>query len=352
MLTKHRRRAIKSADIIDFTQQCRTLLDAGIAILRAIEIIAQCQTRPAMRTLLYQVLQQLRAGHSLSHTLANHPDVFDPFYCRLIHAGELASCLPTVLQQLQRYQQKRLTLSRQIKQALFYPLLVLGVAAAVTLGLLLFIVPQFQQLFASFHAQLPLLTRWVIGLSTTLQHYGWQGGALLLTLAIGLKGLYQRYAPVTLYIDQLLLRLPAIGTTLTLALIARFTRTLSTLLSAGVPIPQALHTSRDMMPNRYFQHTTRGVAALISSGQPLNVALQTSPLFSYRVMQMIAIGEQSNRLESMLANIADDTSAQVDHRVARLNDLLEPMIMLLLGGIVGSLIAAMYLPIFQLGAVI
>ena len=346
------RHRINAMDMARFTRQLATLAKAGVPLLQALELMAQGGAEAQLGPLARQLKQDIAAGSSLATALRNQPRYFDTLYCNLIDAGEQAGALDTLLDRVATYQEKSERLKARVKKALVYPLAVVVVAVIVSTILLIKVVPQFQSLFSGFGAQLPAFTLLVIALAEFLQAW-W---AVLFTVAVAaaaaLRQGLRRSAWCRDALDRCLLRLPLVGTLLYKSALARYARTLATTFAAGVPLVQALNSVAGAMGSRRFSDTVREVSAAVASGTQLHVAMGHCGLFTPMAIQMTAIGEESGTLELMLEKIATFYEDEVDHWVDNLTSLLEPFIMAVLGVIVGGLVVAMYLPVFQLGTAI
>ncbi|NWE18401.1 type II secretion system F family protein [Pseudomonas sp. P7548] len=341
---------IKPADIALFTRQLATLLKAGIPLLQAFDIIGEGFENRQVRELVKGLKHAIATGNSLATALRKHPRHFDELYCNLVAAGELAGALETLLERIALHLEKSQQLKARIKKAMTYPIAVLVVASVVSTVLLIHVVPQFQSLFAGVDSQLPGFTLQVIGLSEFLQQ-AWWGVALGLGVAVvGLRQAY-RVSPGFRYrVDAGLLNTPLAGTLLKKSAVARYARTLSTTFAAGVPLVQALGSVAGAVGNGPFKQAIEHMRHDVSTGMPLNQSMAASNLFPGMAIQMTAIGEESGTLDHMLEKFASHYEADVEHLVDNLTSLMEPLIMVLLGGIVGALVVAMYLPVFQLGA--
>lgn len=340
---------VKPADIALFTRQLATLLKAGIALLQALDIIADGFENRPMRALVQSLKQDIAAGSSLAIALQKQPRYFDELYCNLIAAGEQAGALEALLERVATHLEKSEKLKARIKKALTYPMTVLAVATLVSAILLIHVVPQFQGLFAGVGAQLPGFTLGVISLSEFMQHNWW---VLILAAGTGFAGLRKAYRSSTGFrhwLDARLLKAPVAGTLLKKSAVARYARTLSTTFAAGVPLVQALDSVAGATGNGLFKQAINRMRHDVSTGTQLNESMAVSGLFPGMAIQMTAIGEESGTLDTMLEKVASHYEADVDHLVDNLTSLMEPLIMVVLGGIVGALVLAMYLPIFQLG---
>jgi type IV pilus assembly protein PilC len=339
-------------DIAIFTRQLSTMLAAGIPLVQAFEIVGVGHEKPAMQKLILDIKTNIEGGSSLHESLKKHPLYFDDLYVNLVEAGEQAGALESLLDKVATYKEKTEALKKKIKKALFYPAAVLAVAVIVTLILLLFVIPQFESLFQGFGADLPAFTRMVIDLSKFIQEKGW-----LLGLIVG-GGIFtfiyfkKRSLALRQFIDRLSLKVPVIGPILTKAAIARYARTLSTMFSAGVPLVEAMESVAGATGNIIYEQAVLRMRDEVATGQRLQRAMENTGLFPNMVIQMIAVGEESGSLDAMAAKVADFYELEVDTAVDGLSSLLEPLIMAILGVLVGGLVIAMYLPIFKLGAVI
>ncbi|BAQ83139.1 type II secretion system F family protein [Pseudomonas sp. St29] len=343
---------ISPREIALFTRQLATLMQAGVPLLQAFDIIAEGFEQPLMRHLLASLKREIEAGSSLASALRRHPRHFDALYCNLVDAGEQAGALDTLLERVATHKEKSENLKTRVKQAMVYPLAVIGVAVVVSSILLLKVVPQFQSLFAGFDAELPPLTQWVINLSQVLQRHGGLLLAASLLVGVGLIQAYRRSARLRDTVDVGLLRLPLTGPLLQKSAVARYARTLATTFAAGVPLVQALDSVAGTSGNRVFKQAVERIRQQVASGMQLHFAMRASGVFPGMAVQMTAIGEESGTLDHLLEKVATHYEVEVDHLVDSLTRLMEPLIMVLLGSIVGALVVAMYLPVFQLGTAI
>ncbi len=347
-----RGKKIKPVDIAIFTRQLATMIGAGVPLVQSFEIIGRGHANPAMQTLLLGIKAEIEAGSSLTEALATQPRYFDPLFLHLIAAGERSGALENLLDKVAIYKEKAEALKAKIKKALTYPTAVIIVAFIVTGILLYYVVPQFQNLFSSFGADLPAFTRLVIHLSQFVQSWWW---IILMGVAGAIMGIsyLNRTSPgFRKSRDKISLRLPIFGPLLTKAAIARYSRTLATMFSAGVPLVEALESVSGATGNIVYQEAVLELREQVAVGQQLNVAMQGTGLFPNMVVQMMAIGEESGSLDAMSAKVADFYEAEVDNMVDNLSSLIEPLIMSILGILVGGLVTAMYLPIFQMGQVV
>lgn len=339
-------------DIAVFARQLATMMSAGIPMVQAFEIIGNGHEKPAMQKLVLDIKGTIEGGSTLHESLAKHPLYFDDLFVNLVEAGEQAGALETLLDKIATYKEKTEALKKKIKKALFYPMAVLAVALIVSSILLIFVIPQFEALFKGFGADLPAFTQMVVNLSRFMQHMGWIVG-----LAVG-GGIYtflyfkKRSRNMRRALDRALLKFPIIGPIMVKAAIARFARTLSTMFAAGVPLVEAMQSVAGATGNIVYEEATLRMKDEVSTGQRLQRAMENTGLFPNMVVQMIAVGEESGSLDTMSAKVAEFYEAEVDNAVDAMSSLMEPMIMAVLGVLVGGMVIAMYLPIFKLGAAI
>lgn len=343
---------ITPKDIAIFTRQLATMMSAGIPLVQAFDIIGKGHEKPAMRSLVLDVKSDVESGKSLVSGLSKHPEHFDDLVCSLVEAGEQAGVLETLLDKIATYKEKTEILKAKIKKALFYPTAVILVAFIVTAILLIFVVPQFEDLFKDFGADLPAFTKFVVGLSRAFQESWW-----LIFGGIGLVGysffsLKKKSKAFGELLDRVSLQLPIIGPILRKASIARYARTLATMFSAGVPLVEALDSVAGSTGNIVYENAVMKMKDDISTGLQLQLSMSQTKLFPNMVIQMVSIGEESGSLDDMLGKVADFYEREVDDAVDGLSSLLEPIIMAVLGVLIGGLIIAMYLPIFKLGSVV
>ncbi len=342
----------RSTDITRLTRQLATLLESGVPLVQALDIIARGLRRPALKSLVKDIRIRVEGGMALHEALSHHA-AFDAFYCQLTAAGELAGMLDTMLLRLANHRERSEDLRRTLRSALVYPTAVLVIALLVMIFLLTFVVPAFENIFASFNAELPTLTLRVIALSRAWQHMGWQFSAGMVVLFYVVHMGWKRHHRLQWLTQAMLLRTPVIGRLIRHACLARWTRTLATLFAAGIPLTEALDATQDVTGNLHYQAATLSVKSQLIRGQSLALALaQHKTVFSHMLVQMCAIGEESGMLESMLEKSAAHYENEVAAAVARLTTLVEPLVMLSLGVLIGGTVIALYLPIFQLGQVI
>lgn len=343
---------IKPMDIALFTRQLATMMSAGVPLLQAFDIIGEGFDNPNMRKMVDDIKQDVAAGNSLANSLRKQPQYFDDLYCNLVDAGEQSGALETLLDRVATYKEKTEALKKKIKKAMTYPAAVIVVAVIVSAILLIKVVPQFQSVFEGFGAQLPAFTLMVIAISEVLQEW-WLlvlGGIFL--LAFVLRHFYKKSEKFRDATDRGLLKIPLIGSILYKSAIARYARTLATTFAAGVPLVDALDSVAGATGNVVFRNAVEKIKGDVSTGMQLNFSMRTTGVFSSMAIQMTAIGEESGSLDEMLSKVATFYEDEVDNMVDNLTTLMEPMIMAVLGVLVGGLIIAMYLPIFQLGNVV
>ncbi len=347
-----KRGKVTAGDIALFSRQLATMLQAGIPLVQAFDIVGAGHDNPAVQKLILGIKADLESGTALAEALAKHPLYFDDLFVNLVTAGEQAGALDTLLDKIATYKEKTEAIKKKIKKALFYPAAVMVVALIVSAILLIFVIPQFESLFKGFGADLPSFTRMVIDLSVFLRSKGW---LVILVVGGGIAGyLYarKRSKPMREAEDRFMLKMPIIGNILEKAAIARFARTLSTMFSAGVPLVEALQSVAGATGNIVFEKAVLAMRDEVSTGQRLQRAMENTGLFPNMVIQMVAVGEESGSLDEMSAKVADFFEADVDNAVDSMSSLLEPLIMAVLGVLVGGLVVAMYLPIFKMGAVV
>ena len=343
---------ITSADISIFSRQLATMLGAGIPLVQAFEIVGAGHENAAMQKLIGAIKLDVEGGSSLAESIAKHPLYFDDLFVNLVEAGEQAGALESLLDKIATYKEKTEAIKKKIKKALTYPAAVLVVALVVTTILLIFVIPAFEDLFQGFGADLPTFTRMVIDLSKFVRAQG----LIIATLIGGSVAAFlyfkKRSRPMRHFLDRMMLKAPIIGPILEKAAVARYARTLSTMFAAGVPLVEALESVAGATGNIVYELAVLQVRDEVATGQRLQVAMENTDRFPNMVIQMIAVGEESGSLDEMSAKVADFYEEDVDNAVDNLSSLLEPLIMSILGVLVGGLVVAMYLPIFKLGAVV
>ena len=343
---------ITTADIAIFSRQLATMLAAGIPLVQAFEIVGNGHENAAMQKLILAIKNDVEGGSALAEALAKHPLYFDDLFVNLVEAGEQAGALETLLDKVATYKEKTEAIKKKIKKALTYPAAVLVVAFVVTTILLIFVIPSFEDLFKGFGADLPTFTRMVIDLSAFVRSQGVILAAMIGAAVGAFLYFKKRSRAFRHFLDRMMLKMPIIGPILQKASIARYARTLSTMFAAGVPLVEAMESVAGATGNIVYEEGVLTMRDEVATGQRLQQAMENTDLFPNMVIQMIAVGEESGSLDEMSAKVADFYEEDVDNAVDNLSSLLEPMIMAILGVLVGGLVVAMYLPIFKLGAVV
>lgn len=343
---------ITEKDISLFTRQLATMMKSGVPLLQSFDIVGRGHSNPSVGKLLLDIKSDVETGSSLSQAFRKFPLQFDALYCNLVAAGEQAGILDTLLDRLATYKEKILAIKGKIKSALFYPIAVLVVAFIITAVIMIFVIPAFKDVFKSFGADLPAPTLFVIGLSDFFVAYWWAifgliGGGLYAFLES-----WKRSEKIQMAMDRLLLRMPIFGEIVRKSVIARWTRTLATMFAAGVPLVESLDSVGGAAGNHVYKVATRQIQSDVSTGVNLTTAMQNANLFPNMVIQMVSIGEESGALDSMLSKVADFFEQEVDDSVDAMSSLMEPIIMVVLGTLIGGMVVAMYLPIFKIGAVV
>ena len=343
---------ITTGDIAIFSRQLATMLAAGIPLVQAFEIVGTGHENAAMQKLILGIKADVEGGSSLAEALAKQPLYFDDLFVNLVDAGEQAGALETLLEKVATYKEKTEAIKKKIKKALTYPAAVLVVAFVVTTILLIFVIPSFEDLFKGFGADLPTFTRMIIDLSAFVRTQGFYLAVLIGGTIATFLYFKKRSRPFRHFLDRLMLKMPIIGPIMQKASIARYARTLSTMFAAGVPLVEAMESVAGATGNIVFEEAVLTMRDEVATGQRLQQAMENTELFPNMVIQMIAVGEESGSLDEMSAKVADFYEEDVDNAVDNLSSLLEPLIMSILGVLVGGLVVAMYLPIFKLGAVV
>lgn len=343
---------IKPADIAHFARQLTTMMRSGVPMVQSLHMIASSGDNPSVRDLVKRVASDIEAGASLGDALSRQPKYFDKLFVNLVRAGEQAGTLEDMLDKVATYKEKSESLKAKIKKALMYPIIVIVAAVVVSAILLIWVIPQFKEVFSSFGADLPAFTLFVINLSDWLKANWWIPLFGMIITGYSFSTARRKFNAFDRFVDRLSLRIPIIGNILNLSAIARFSRTLSTMFAAGVPLVESMESVAGATGNAIYKEATLKMQDAISRGVQLNTAMQTSQVFPNFVIQMTRIGEESGRVEAMLGKVADYYEEQVDNLVDTLSKQIEPLIMAVLGIIVGGLVIAMYLPIFKLGAVV
>ena len=345
-------KAIKAKDISTFTRQMATMIKAGVPLLQSFDIVGRGHPNPNMSRLIMDIRGDVETGTSLSNAFRKHPKYFDALYCNLVEAGETAGMLELVLDRLATYQEKSLAIRSKIKSALTYPIAVMVVAFVVVSIIMLFVVPVFTEVFSQFGASLPAPTLMVVAMSNFFVHYWYiLFGTIFLGGYFFLQS-WKKSVKMQESMDRLLLRVPVFGKLVRLGALARWTRTLATMFGAGVPLVEALDAVGGAAGNIVYLRATEKIQQDVSTGTSLTTSMQTQGVFPPLVIQLTSIGEESGSLDSMLSKAADIYEAEVDELVKNLSALLEPIIIVFLGVIIGGLVVAMYLPIFNLGKVV
>jgi len=345
------KKSVKPKDISFATRQMSTMIGAGIPVAQTLEAIARGHDNPSVQELLTSIRQDVESGTSLSQSMRRFPLQFDRLYTSLVAAGEESGTLDILLEKVATYKEKIEAIKSKIKSALLYPAAVLIVAIVVIAILLIFVIPQFESLFQGFGGDLPTLTRVIVDLSRWFQEWWWLFFGVLIGSVIGTVAAYRRSSRLQFLMDRVALKMPMFGPLIQKAVVARFTRTLSTMFGAGVPLVDALESVAEGTGNRVYRNAVLEVRNEVSTGRSLEVSIAQTGLFPTMVLQMISSGEESGELELMLMKIAEFFEQQVDDAVAALSSLIEPIMIVMLGAIVGTMVVAMYLPIFKMAAV-
>jgi type IV pilus assembly protein PilC len=347
-----RGRSITDKDITFFTRQLATMMKAGVPLLQAFDIVGKGHGNPSVGRLLLDIKTEVETGSSLAQAFRKHPLYFDALFCNLVAAGEAAGILDNLLDRLATYKEKILAIKGKIKSAMFYPVAVIVVAFIITAVIMIWVIPAFKDLFSSFGADLPGPTLFVMAVSDFFVEWWW---AIFGAIGGGLYAFFyawKRSTKVQMFMDRLLLRVPIFGPVIRKATIARWTRTLSVMFAAGVPLVEALDSVAGASGNYVYYEATKKIQSEVSTGTSLTAAMQNAEVFPSMVLQMCAIGEESGSLDAMLGKVADFFEQEVDEAVEALSSLMEPIIMVVLGTLIGGMVVAMYLPIFKLGQVV
>ena len=344
--------SVSDKDITLFTRQLATMMKAGVPLLQSFDIVGKGHSNPAVAKLLLDIKSDVETGSSMSAAFRKYPLYFDSLFCNLIGAGEAAGILDTLLDRLATYKEKILAIKSKIKSALFYPISIIVVAFVIVAVIMIFVIPAFKDLFSSFGADLPTPTLIVMAISDIFVEWWW---AIFLSIGGSVWFFFytwKRSLSMQATMDRLILKVPVFGPLIRKATIARWSRTLATMFTAGVPLVEALDSVAGAAGNRVYYDATKKVQSEISTGTSLTVAMQNTNVFPNMVLQMTAIGEESGALDSMLSKVADFFEAEVDDAVDALASLMEPLIMVVLGVLIGGLVIAMYMPIFKMGSVV
>ena len=341
--------SVKAKDIALFTRQLATMMKAGVPLLQSFEIVGKGASNPAVAKLVMDLKTDVETGTPLAAAFRKYPLYFDALFCNLVAAGEQAGILETLLDRLAIYQEKILAIKSKIKSALFYPIAIIAVAFIITAVIMIFVIPAFKQVFTNFGADLPAPTLFVMGISDAFVAYWYIIFPVIIGSIVGFLQAWKRSLAVQIFMDKLMLKLPVFGDLVRKSTIARWTRTLSTMFAAGVPLVEALDSVGGASGNYVYSSATKQIQNEVSGGTALTVAMQNANVFPSMVLQMCSIGEETGALDSMLGKVADFFEAEVDDAVEALSSLMEPIIMVVLGTLIGGMVVAMYLPIFKMG---
>ncbi|TMG78026.1 MAG: type II secretion system F family protein [Betaproteobacteria bacterium] len=340
---------VREKDISLFTRQLATMMKAGVPLLQSFDIVGKGASNPAVAKLLLEIKTDVETGSSLAAAFRKYPLHFDALFCNLVAAGEQAGILESLLDRLASYKEKILAIKSKIKAALFYPIAIIAVAFIITAVIMIFVIPAFKQVFTAFGADLPAPTLFVMAISDAFVSYWY---IIFSVIGGGLYGFlesWKRSLAVQIFMDRLMLKAPVFGHLVKISSIARWTRTLSTMFAAGVPLVEALDSVGGAAGNYVYAMATKQIQGEVSSGTALTAAMQNTNVFPNMVLQMVSIGEETGALDGMLGKVADFYEAEVDDAVEALSSLMEPIIMVVLGTLIGGMVIAMYLPIFKMG---
>jgi len=351
-LFANQKKKITTKDIAIFARQLATMMSAGVPMVQAFDIVGRGHANPAMQDMLLAIKGDVEGGSTLTDALRKYPLYFDDLFCNLVHAGEQAGVLETLLDKIATYKEKTESLKAKIIKALFYPVAVILVAIIITAVIMIFVIPQFKDLFSSFGADLPAFTKMVIAMSDFVAAYWYLVLAGAIGLVFLLSNIWKRSPKFREHMDTLLLKMPVIGNILHKAALARFCRTTATMFTAGVPLVEALQSVAGATGSAVYEKSVLAMRDDVATGQSLELTMRQQGLFPHMVIQMVAIGEESGSLDDMLSKVADFFEEEVDNAVDALSSLLEPLIMVILGTLIGGLVVALYLPIFQMGSVV
>ena len=344
--------SVGSKDIALLTRQHATMMKAGVPLLQSFEIVGKGSSNPAVAKLVFEIKTEVETGSSLAQAFRKYPLYFDQLFCNLVQAGEQAGILETLLDRLATYKEKILAIQGKIKAALFYPVAIIAVAFIITAIIMIFVIPAFKSVFSSFGADLPGPTLVVMAISDYFVAYWWLIFGVVGGGVYGFLEAWKRSKAVQIFMDRLSLKLPIFGAVIRKSTIARWTRTLATMFAAGVPLVEALESVGGAAGNYVYYVATKQIQAEVSTGGSLTGAMTNAQVFPSMVIQMVSIGEETGALDSMLGKVADFYEAEVDDAVDALSSLMEPIIMVVLGGLIGGMVVAMYLPIFKLGGAV
>jgi type IV pilus assembly protein PilC len=341
--------SITEKDITLFTRQLATMMKSGVPLLQSFDIVGKGHNNPRVQDLLMTIKTDVETGNSLKQAFERHPLYFDTLFCNLVGAGEQAGILDTLLDRLATYKEKILAIKSKIKSALFYPIAIIVVAFVITAVIMIFVIPAFKQVFASFGADLPAPTLIIMAISDFFVQWWYLIFGLIFGSVWGFLYMWKRSKGVQIFMDRVMLRMPVFGSLVRKATIARWTRTLSTMFAAGVPLVEALDSVAGAAGNYEYWVATKKIQSEVATGSSLMASMQNTEAFPNMVLQMVSIGEEAGSLDSMLSKVADFYEGEVDDAVAALSSLMEPMIMVVLGTVIGGMVIAMYLPIFKMG---
>ena len=343
--------SVSISDVAIFSRQFSTMINAGLPVLQCLSIIADQQVNPTFKSVVNQIKDDIGSGGNLSDSMAKHPKVFDELYVNMIRSGELGGVLDTILERLSVYMEKAEALKRKIKSAMMYPVIVISVAIIVIAFLMVKVIPTFEEVFSSFGAKLPPLTAGLVSTSRFMQHYWWMMAAGIFGIISAVKA-FGRTPKGELILDSILLKLPVFGDLARKSAVARFTRTLGTLLKSGVPILEALETVAKTSGNKVVEVVINGARASIREGQGMTEPLKKGDIFPAMVIQMVSVGEETGKIDEMLMRAADFYEEEVDTAVEGLSAAMEPLIIVFLGVSIGTIVVAMFMPMFDLGNVV
>jgi len=341
--------SITDKDITLFTRQLATMMKSGVPLLQSFDIVGKGHSNPAVARLLMDVKTEVETGSSLKQAFEKHPLYFDPLFCNLVGAGEAAGILDSLLDRLATYKEKILAIKSKIKSALFYPISILVVAFVITAVIMIFVIPAFKEVFSNFGADLPGPTLFVMAISDFFVEYWYLIFSIVGGSVYAFFWTWKRSEKMQIIMDRVMLRVPVFGGLIRKSSIARWTRTLATMFAAGVPLVEALESVAGAAGNYEYYLATKKIQAEVSTGSSLTSSMQGTEVFPNMVIQMVSIGEESGSLDGMLSKVADFFEAEVDDAVEALSSLMEPMIMVVLGVLIGGMVIAMYLPIFKMG---
>lgn len=347
-----RKRRITQEDITVFTRQLATMMKAGLPLMQAFEIVARGHSNPSMTEMLMQIRAEVEQGSALGKSFSKYPKYFDRFYCNLVAAGETGGVLEGLLDKLAVYKEKTQAIKKKVKTALTYPTAIVVVAVVLIFVMMMFVLPAFKEVYSGMGAELPGLTQIVMNISDLFVEYGWIMIVGLILMCFGIYKLHEKSPTFQKRVDAMMLKLPILGPIVRKATIARWSRTTSTLFAAGVPLVEALDSVAGAAGNILYEEATQDIRAKVTQGLSLTSSMQATEMFPNMVVQMAAIGEESGSLDDMLNKAAEFYEEEVDNAVAQLSSLMEPIIMVVLGSVIGVLLVAMYLPLFNLGNVV